>query len=81
SARLGSLDHALGNAAAMDRVVDAKVWDINADEPLAFEYSRRNYNVVDFYQDDPENIVFRASDHDPVKVGFNLKDSDDDKPG
>ncbi|CAM4049586.1 ExeM/NucH family extracellular endonuclease [Corynebacterium frankenforstense] len=75
SARLGSLDHALGNAAAMDRVVDAEVWDINADEPLAFEYSRRNYNVVDFYQDDPENIVFRASDHDPVKVGFNLKSS------
>src|SRR5699024_4211003 len=46
SGRLGSLDHALGNAQAMDRTVDAEVWDINADEPLAFEYSRRNYNVV-----------------------------------
>ncbi|WP_293951883.1 ExeM/NucH family extracellular endonuclease [uncultured Corynebacterium sp.] len=73
SGRLGSLDHALGNAQAMDRTVDAEVWDINADEPLAFEYSRRNYNVVDVFEADN---VFRSSDHDPIKVGFNLKSTD-----
>nr|WP_306583108.1 ExeM/NucH family extracellular endonuclease [Corynebacterium cystitidis] len=66
--QLGSLDHALGNAAAMERVVDAAVWNINADEAIAFEYSRRNYNIVDFYDESP----FRSSDHDPIKVGFTL---------
>ena len=69
SGRIGSLDHALGNDAAMDRVVDAKVWDINADESIAFEYSRRNYNTVDVFEADN---VFRSSDHDPIKVGFTL---------
>ncbi|MFP7366163.1 ExeM/NucH family extracellular endonuclease [Corynebacterium callunae] len=67
--RIGSLDHALGNAAAMDNVVDAEVWDINADESIAFEYSRRLNNITDVYTADP----FRSSDHDPIKVGFNLK--------
>ncbi|MGP6174549.1 ExeM/NucH family extracellular endonuclease [Corynebacterium sp. A21] len=66
--RIGSLDHALGNQAAMDTIVDAEVWDINGDESIAFEYSRRHYNTVDFHDDSP----FRSSDHDPIKVGFNL---------
>ena len=65
---LGSLDHALGNDAAMELVADARIWNINADEPVLYEYSRRNYNVVDFHEDN----YFRSSDHDPVKVGFNL---------
>ncbi|MEJ5998940.1 ExeM/NucH family extracellular endonuclease [Corynebacterium sp. H130] len=66
--RLGSLDHVLVNDKAKDLVKDAKVWDINADESVAFEYSRRNYNAVDFYAPD----VFRSSDHDPIKVGFSF---------
>ena len=65
---LGSLDHALGNEAAMALVQDARIWNINADEPIIYEYSRRNYNIVDFFEDD----YFRSSDHDPVKVGFSL---------
>lgn len=65
--RLGSLDHVLANEKATQMATDADVWDINADESVAFEYSRRNYNAVDFY----EPNVFRASDHDPIKVGFN----------
>ena len=69
SGLLGSLDHVLANAVASENVTDAQVWNINADEPVAFEYSRRNYNAVDFYDDSP----FRSSDHDPVKVGFNIK--------
>ena len=64
--RLGSLDHVLANSAAMKLVTGADVWDINSDEAASFEYSRRNYNAVDFYAPD----VFRASDHDPIKVGF-----------
>ena len=69
---LGSLDHALGNDAAMELVTDARIWNINADEPIVYEYSRRNYNVIDFHEDN----YFRSSDHDPVKVGFNLQASD-----
>ncbi|WP_296215081.1 ExeM/NucH family extracellular endonuclease [uncultured Corynebacterium sp.] len=65
--RLGSLDHVLANEKATEMATGADVWDINADESVAFEYSRRNYNAVDFY----EANVFRASDHDPIKVGFN----------
>ena len=69
---LGTLDHVLANEVASGALADAQVWNINADEPVAFEYSRRNYNVVDFYDDSP----FRASDHDPVKVGFTLGEDD-----
>lgn len=68
---LGTLDHVLANDKASTKLQDAQVWNINADEPLAFEYSRRNYNAVDLYDDSP----FRSSDHDPVKVGFNLDGS------
>ena len=80
SGLLGSLDHVLANEVASKNVTDAQVWNINADEPVAFEYSRRNYNAVDFYDDSP----FRSSDHDPVKVGFSLGGDDaagDDENG
>ncbi len=76
---LGSLDHVLANEVASGKVSDAQVWNINSDESVAFEYSRRNYNVVDFYDNSP----FRAADHDPVKVGFSLSataPSEDDDP-
>ena len=72
SGLLGTLDHVLANKVATGTLDDAQVWNINADEPVAFEYSRRNYNIVDFYDDSP----FRASDHDPVKVGFTLGEDD-----
>ena len=66
SGRLGSLDHVFANAAAMRLVTGAAVWDINGDESIAFQYSRRNYNIVDFHRDDQ----FASSDHDPVVVGL-----------
>ena len=73
--QLGSLDHVLGNQAARDLVTDAVVWNINGDEPVPFEYSRRNYNAQDFLGSGDDALYgygnpFRASDHDPVKVGF-----------
>ncbi|MGJ4098499.1 hypothetical protein ACN4D9_02020 [Corynebacterium macclintockiae] len=75
--RVGSLDHVLANEKATKLTTGADVWDINADESVAFEYSRRNNNVVDFY----EQNVFRASDHDPIKVGFNAPGAEPGKPG
>lgn len=84
--RTGSLDHVLaldasgaegtgGQAAlptsAYDAVTGADIWSINSVEPLAFEYSRFNYNISDLYEPDQ----FRASDHDPVVVGLFDEDS------
>ncbi|UMG94954.1 ExeM/NucH family extracellular endonuclease [Nocardioides sp. TF02-7] len=63
----GSLDHVLANEAALDTVQGADVWEINADEAIAFQYSRYNYNVTDFWQ---PNLPFAASDHNPAIVGF-----------
>jgi len=64
----GSLDHILANPAAEAVVAGADLWSINSGESVAWEYSRTNYNVSDFYQEN----VYRASDHDPEIVGLNL---------
>jgi 5'-nucleotidase len=63
---LGSLDHVFASPAAMEKVTGADVWDINADEALAREYSRYDNNVTRLYDTSP----YRASDHDPAIVGF-----------
>lgn len=64
--RLGSLDHEFANAKAHELVTGATVWNINADESIAMQYSRRRYNVTDFHQATP----FASSDHDPAIVGI-----------
>jgi 5'-nucleotidase len=67
----GSLDHVLGNAAAMDLVTGADIWEINANEAVAFQYSRYNYNATIFFNaGDP----FATSDHNPEIVGLDLPD-------
>jgi 5'-nucleotidase len=68
----GSLDHVLGNAAAMGMVTGADVWNINSPESVAFQYSRFNYNVTQFFEG---SLPFAASDHDPEIVGLNLPDA------
>ncbi|KQY64550.1 ExeM/NucH family extracellular endonuclease [Nocardioides sp. Root140] len=67
----GSLDHVLANDAALATVQGADVWNINSGESVAFEYSRHNYNVTDFY----EPNVYRSSDHDPEIVGISADDT------
>jgi predicted extracellular nuclease len=64
----GSLDHVFANEAALADVTGVDIWDINADESVAFEYSRHNYNATNFY----EPNQFRASDHDPEIVGIDV---------
>jgi len=64
----GSLDHVLASPAAAAMVTGVDIWNINADESIAFEYSRYNYNATDFYAPGP----YRASDHDPEVVGIDL---------
>ncbi|MBL7490541.1 ExeM/NucH family extracellular endonuclease [Frankia sp. AgB1.9] len=65
----GSLDHVLANPAALTTVTGADVWQINAQEAVAFAYSRYNYNATQLF--DGTN-PFAASDHDPVVVGLTL---------
>ncbi|ADG74529.1 5'-Nucleotidase domain protein [Cellulomonas flavigena DSM 20109] len=69
----GSLDHVLLNEAARARATGADVWEINAEESVALEYSRYNYHGSLFHADDP----YRSSDHDPVLVGLSAGESDD----
>ncbi|HSK33494.1 MAG TPA: 5'-nucleotidase C-terminal domain-containing protein, partial [Propionicimonas sp.] len=66
---VGSLDHILASPAANSIVTGADIWNINSVESVALEYSRYNNNVTDYYAPDQ----FRASDHDPVVVGLDLK--------
>ncbi len=68
----GSLDHVLGNVEAMDMVTRADIWDINASESVAYQYSRFNYNVTDFFDG---GLPFAASDHNPEIVGLDLPDA------
>ncbi|WP_432396979.1 ExeM/NucH family extracellular endonuclease [Pseudarthrobacter sp. L19] len=66
---VGSLDHILASPAANAAVTGADIWNINSVESVALEYSRYNNNVTDYYAPNQ----FRASDHDPVVVGLDLK--------
>ncbi|WIA99893.1 ExeM/NucH family extracellular endonuclease [Curtobacterium sp. MCBA15_012] len=64
----GSLDHVLASPAALADVTGVDIWNINSVESVGLEYSRYDYNVTDLYRDD----VYRASDHDPILVGFDV---------
>lgn len=66
---IGSLDHVFASPEAAGAVTGADVWNINAYESVAREYSRFNYNVTDFYNTSP----YRSSDHDPIVVGIDRK--------
>jgi len=65
----GSLDHVFANAAAMNMVSGADVWEINADEPIAYNYGRYNYNATEFFD---SSVPFAASDHNPEVVGLDI---------
>ncbi len=66
--RTGSLDHIFGSSEAAQHVTGQTIWNINATESVAYEYSRYNYNVAQLFSPDQ----FRSSDHDPVLVGLQL---------
>ncbi len=65
----GSLDHVLLNPAARDRLTRADIWNINAGESPALEYSTYKTTADDYYSPDAR----RSSDHDPVVVGLRRK--------
>ena len=67
--RSGSLDHVLVNDGAAASVQGVDLWEVNAGESVAYQYSRRNYNITQFF--DPTE-PFAASDHNPEVVGFDV---------
>ena len=67
SGRAGSLDHAVATESLLSKVVAAKDWHINADEPIVLDYN------VEFKSEGHQSTLYsesayRASDHDPVIV-------------
>jgi len=58
----GSLDYALASETLMPRVLEARTWNINADEPRALSY--RQITAGD--------TPWRASDHNPVITDIRL---------
>ena len=72
SGLVGSMDHGMANAAGLELVVGADLWNVNAMEPLAFEYSRYNYNVK-FEDMFDINSPYRSSDHDPIKFALKFQ--------
>jgi len=67
SAQAGRLDHVFLSPALAGRLRGAEIWHSNADEPAKFGYRAANG------AENPEN-PWRSSDHDPILVGFDLRD-------
>ncbi|ERX39581.1 endonuclease/exonuclease/phosphatase family protein [Pseudomonas aeruginosa] len=72
SGQSGYLDHALANASLARQVRGAVEWHINADEPRVLDYNvefKTSRQQDSLYNAEP----YRASDHDPVVIGIDLR--------
>ena len=67
----GLLDHAFATDSMNAQVTRAKVWHVNADEPRFLDWGDVTYAGPGPY---------RASDHDPVIIGINLRHKKRPKP-
>lgn len=68
-ATIGTLDYAFASLELFNQVVDALEWHINADEADALDYNTDFGRETAIFDGDSP---FRASDHDPIVVGFAL---------
>ena len=73
SGRSGSLDHVFANAAAKPLLAGVASWAVNAQESIAFEYSRAGMNA--HLAVEAKN-PYRSSDHNPEIIGLNLLGAD-----
>jgi predicted extracellular nuclease len=67
----GYLDHALASASLRPQVTGAGDYHINADEPSVLDYNtnfKTPAQIASLYAPDR----YRTSDHDSIRVGFNL---------
>ncbi|MBG4673260.1 SpnA family nuclease [Pseudomonas aeruginosa] len=72
SGQSGYLDHALATASLARQVRGAVEWHINADEPRVLDYNvefKTPRQQDSLYNAEP----YRASDHDPVVIGIDLR--------
>jgi hypothetical protein len=70
----GYLDHALATPALAAQVTGIVEWHTNADEPSVLDYNtefKTSGQIASLYSADR----FRSSDHDPVIVGLDLRNS------
>ena len=75
--RSGSLDHVFANAAAKPLLAGVTSWAVNAQESIAFEYSRAGMNAhLSVEADNP----YRSSDHNPELIGLTLLGGDAPAP-
>ena len=73
SGRSGSLDHVFANAAAKPLLAGVTSWAVNAQESIAFEYSRAGMNAhLSVEADNP----YRSSYHNPEIIGLTLLGAD-----
>ena len=67
--RSGSLDHVFANGAALATLEGVTSWAVNAQESIAFEYSRAGMNAhLSVEADNP----YRSSDHNPEIIGLTM---------
>ena len=70
-AMAGRLDHAIASASMSPKIVATKLWHINADEQIAFDYNLESKQpACATCAPDPANRYdpYRSSDHDPILV-------------
>ncbi|MFJ1256316.1 ExeM/NucH family extracellular endonuclease [Cupriavidus sp. CuC1] len=68
----GYIDHALADAGAASRILAARHWHINADEPISLAYALAHKSEAQqqsFYAPD----AYRSSDHDPLVVDLAMR--------
>lgn len=65
----GALDHAFASPSLVPQVVDVIEWHVNADEPPALDYNLEKGRDPALF--DP-STPYRAGDHDPLVIGFDL---------
>lgn len=68
SGESGSLDHVVASNAAVETVTQTHIWNTNAPEPIALEYSRYEASGTPGLYEEPawSESLWRASDHDPI---------------
>lgn len=74
--QVGSLDHLFASPSAAESVTNTEIWQINAVEPVALEYSRHNGNASDLFSTD----LWRSSDHDPIIADIALTGDPESTP-
>ena len=67
--QIGALDHAVVSATLEPQVAGAVEWHINADEPPVLDYNLEFGRDAGLFD---STSPYRASDHDPVVIGFEL---------